>query len=69
VDTTKEINIKRNILSSDDLTIDILPSHIHFIISNRITKQDKKINRILFIFSVESYGRGIINQGIIKRVI
>lgn len=64
VETKNDKNSNKNTLSKEDLITLILPSHIHLITSNRIIKHAKKIKTILFILSVESKGKGIINQGI-----
>jgi hypothetical protein len=68
VESKNEKKNKRNALSNGDLIIDIFPSHIHLTISSKIKIEDSTINKILLIFSVESYGSGITNQGIINMI-
>jgi len=68
VESKNEKKNKRNALSNGDLIIDTFPSHIHLTISSKIKIEDSTINKILLIFSVESYGRGTTNQGIINKI-
>jgi hypothetical protein len=68
VESKNEKKNKRNALSNGDLIIDTFPSHIHLTISSKIKIEDSTTNKILLIFSVESYGRGTINQGIINKI-
>ncbi len=62
------MNNMRKTLSKGDLITDTFPSHIHLTISSSIKREDSMIKRILLIFSVESYGKGTINHGMMNSI-